>query len=341
MSGKPIDVPRALIHTLSMRSPSVPLLARTAALDLSNLIAQKALGEPTIDVGFSSNVFMVFGLPTRRLAGNPAFWTKKTSLCELTITRHHKHEIPYGCYARMNQIFIDTEVRAKNTNVIDVGHSFREYTEKLGYSSGKANRAILRQLLNYITSTIHVEPSRENVTPGRLVGVQTMVGRAWDLHFDVENPEQLMLRKGQIILDELYANHIHKHAVPLDMNVVHVFKRNPLALDFYRFLAYRANKLGKMIHFPDHLLFEQLGTDQEEDKIVRARLRRILEAIQTYWPVKARFESGEFILEPAPPAVQHKIPSRKPINITPVPDPKSEPSARPPYDQNLSPKPGG
>jgi hypothetical protein len=76
----------------------------------------------------------------------------------------------------MNQIFIDTEVRAKNTNVIDVGHSFREYTNRLGYHDGKANRAILRQLLNYITSTIHVEPTRENVAPGRMVGVQTMVG---------------------------------------------------------------------------------------------------------------------------------------------------------------------
>jgi hypothetical protein len=307
-----------------------PLLSHTAARELSNLIANKVMGETTVDVGFSSNIFMVFGLPTRRLPGNPAFWTKKTSLCELTMTRSHKHEIPYGCYARMNQIFIDTEVRAKNTNVIDVGHSFREYTNRLGYHDGKANRAILRQLLNYITSTIHVEPARENVAPGRMVGVQTMVGRAWDLHFDVENPEQLMLRKGQIILDESYANHIHKHAVPLDMNMVHVFKRNPLALDFYRFLAYRVNKLGKMIHFPDHLLFEQLGTDQEADFIVRMRLRRILKAIQAYWPVKAKFESGEFILEPSPPAVQHKIPSRKTINITPLAKPKSDPPATPP-----------
>ena len=324
-----------------MRSTDSPLLSHKAALDLSGLIAQKALGETTVDVGFSSNVFMVFGLPTRRLVGNPAFWTKESSLCNLSITRHPKHEIPYGCYARMNQIFIDTEIRSKNTNVIDVGRSFREYTNRLGYHDGKANRAILRQLINYITSVIRVEPSPGNVAPGRMIGLQSMVARAWDLHFDVENPEQLMLAKGQIMLDEMYASYIHKHAVPLDMNVVHVFKRNPLALDFYRFLAYRANKLGKLIHFPDHLLFEQLGTEQEEDKIVRVRLRHILAAIQTYWPVKARFESGEFVLEPSPPAVQHKIPSRKPINITPVPKPKSEPSVPPPYDQNLSPKPGG
>jgi hypothetical protein len=321
-----------------METTPSPLLSHTAARELSNLIANKVMGEIAVDIGFSSNIFMVFGLPTRRLLGNPAFWTKKSSLCNLTIARDEKYEIPFGCYARMNQIFIDTEVRSKNTNVIDVGQSFREYTEKLGYSSGKANKALVQQLLNYITSVIKVEPAQEHLEPGRHMGIKTLVAGAWDIHFDVRNPEQLSLAKGQIVLEEKYANYIHKHAVPLDMNVVHVFKRNPMALDFYRFLAYRANKLGKMIHFPDHLLFEQLGTDQEADFIVRMRLRRILKAIQTYWPVKARFESGEFILEPSPPAVQHKIPSRKPINITPVAKPKSDPPATPPEPQNLSPK---
>lgn len=282
---------------------------------LIDLIVEKKMGEPAEDVGFSSNIFMVFGLPARRLKGNPAFWTKKTSLCELTISRNQEYEIPYGCYARMNQIFIDTEVRVKNTNVIDVGRSFREYANKLGYHDGRANKALLRQLVNYVTSVVCVKPSAGKLAPGRLVGVQTMVGRAWDLHFDVENPEQLMLSKGQIILDERYAQYIHKHAVPLDMNVVNCFKQNPLALDFYRFLAYRNNALRKPISFPDHLLFEQLGTQQEADFVTRARLKRILAGIRLYWPVKARFEDGYFVLEPSPHAVQRKVPSRRQIVI--------------------------
>ena len=282
---------------------------------LMNLIVEKKLGGGDNNIGFSSNIFMVFGLPTRRLVGNPAFWTKKTSLCELTLSRHQKYEIPYGCYARMNQIFIDTEVRTKNTNVIDVGRSFQEYVNKLGYHDGGANKALLRQLVNYITSVIRVEPIPGNLAPGHLIGVQTMVGRAWDLHFDVENPEQLMLSKGQIILDEKYAEFIHKHAVPMDMNIVHCFKRNPLALDFYRFLAYRNNALRRSISFPDRLLFEQLGTEQEGIRVTRARLKHILEAIRMYWPVKAKFKDEYFILEPSPPAVQRKLPSRKPLTL--------------------------
>lgn len=42
----------------------------------------------------------------------------------------------------MNQIFIDTEVKTKSTNVIDVGQSFSEYMKKLNYNRGKANKTL-------------------------------------------------------------------------------------------------------------------------------------------------------------------------------------------------------
>ncbi len=278
-----------------------------------DLIVQKRFDDVKEDIGFSSNIFMVFGLPTRKLKGNSPYWTKETSLCKLTITRHEKYEVPYGCYARMNQIFIDTEVRTKNTNVIDVGRSFNEYVRKIGYKEGFANKALLRQLINYITSVIRVEP--KDPAPGHILGIQSVVARAWDIYFDVKNQQQLTFSKGQVVLDEDYARYIHKHSVPLDMNVVGCFKRNPLALDFYRFLAYRNNGLDKTIAFPDRLLFEQLGTEQQADKVIRNRLKAILRTIQLYWPVRAKFEDEVFELQPSRAAVERKIPSKKPIAI--------------------------
>lgn len=280
---------------------------------LLDLVVKQQFDEVKDDIGFSSNIFMVFGLPTRKIKGNPAYWKKNTSLCNLTIMRHEDHEVPFGCYARMNQIYIDTEVRTKSTNVINVGRSFREYTHKLGYKDGKANKALLRQLINYITSVIRVEP--KDTSSGHFMGIQSVVARAWDIHFDIKNPEQLTLAKGKIILDEQYAKYIHSHSVPLDMNVVQCFKRNPLALDFYRFLAYRNNELNKSINFPDTYLFEQLGTDQLSTKVTRNRLKNILSAIKMYWPVRAKFEDGYFELRPSPPAVQKRIPSKRPMKI--------------------------
>ncbi len=295
-------------------------VANTRGERFLDLVVQKRFEEVKEKIGFSSNIFMVFGLPTHKLNGNPAYWTKETSLCKLTITRDEKYEIPYGCYARINQIFIDTEIRTKNTNIIEVGRTFNEYVKKVGYEAGYANKALLKQLINYVTSVIKVEP--KDSVPGRIIGIHSLVAKAWDIHFDVRNPDQLTFSKGQIVLDEGYARYIHKHAVPLDMNVVHCFKRNPLALDFYRFLAYRNNGLNETIAFPDNLLFEQLGTEQHADFVTRDRLKRILKAVQMYWPVKAKFEDGYFELQPSPPAVQRKIPSRQPIVIVDKPGEK-------------------
>lgn len=280
-----------------------------------DLVTQKNLEADKYqrNIGFSGDIFMIFGLPTQKLKGNPAYWTKKSSYCELTITRNERFEIPYGCYARMNQIFIDTEVRTKNTNVIDVGRSFREYTNKLGYKDGKANRALVKQLINYVTSVITVIPTQQ--TQNRLIGFQSVIAQKWDITFDVKSPDQLMLSKGQIILDPRYAKWIHDHAAPLDMDVVNVFKRNPLGLDFYRYLAYRNNELSDTIAFPDCDLFEQFGTEQQSDKVTRERLRRILKIIRLYWPVKAKLEGGWFELRPSPPAVQKSLPSKNPIRI--------------------------
>ena len=276
-----------------------------------DLIVQKRFDEIKEDIGFSSNIFMVFGLPTRKLAGNPAYWKKKTSLCELTIMRHDKYEIPYGCYARMNQIYIDTEVKTKNTNVIDVGRSFNEYVKKVGYKEGKANKALLRQLINYITSVIRIEPV--NPEAGRSIRIQSLVANAWDIFFDVKSPEQLTFSKGKRILNEDYARYIYKHSVPLDMNIVRCFKRNPLGLDFYRFLAYRNNELKKTISFPDTLLFEQLGTEEDNTRKTRMKLKGLLKLIQAYWPVKAKFEDGYFEFAPSVPTIQKKVASKKPF----------------------------
>ncbi len=278
-----------------------------------DLVVQKCLDanyQP--DVWFSSNIFMIFGLPTQRLKGNPAYWIKEVPWCRVTITRDERYEIPYGCFARMNQIFIDTEVRTKNTNVIDVGRSFNEYVKKVGYEEGYANKALFRQLINYVTSVIKFEP--KNPLPGQIIGIHSLIARAWDVYFDVKNPGQLMLSKGQIILEPTYAGWIHKHSAPLDMNMVRCFKRNPLALDFYKFLAYRNNELEETLALPDQLLFKQL-TEEENDRKVRMKLKRILRSIQQFWPVRAKFEDGYFELRPSPPAVQKKLPSTAPIKI--------------------------
>ena len=290
---------------------------------LVNLIVAKETNPAYLpEIGYCGNVFMIFGLPVRRLPENERLrWLKQIEGYDLIITNpglmNHKTkkpytEVPYGCYARLNQIFIDTEIKTKATNIIDVGKTFNEYVKKLGCKEGKANKEISRQLINYVTSIItFVRTGEENT----LKGLQTSISEKWDISFDIKSPDQIMLSKGQIIVNPAYAQWVYDHCVPLNMDVVNVFKRNPLALDFYRYLAYRNNELSKTVSIQDCFLFEQLGTEQQNDRYTRGHLKRILKVIQMYWPVKAKFEDGYFELKPSPPAIQKKLPSQTPIKI--------------------------
>jgi len=264
---------------------------------------------PDISIGFSSSLFMMFGLPTHRIkdpSGQPGMYYEKTTpLCKLTITRNKDFELPFGCYARMNQIFIDTEVKTKKTNVIDIGQTWNEYIRRIGYKEGGANKGVLEQLKNFVTCSIQITPAIAQ--KNRITGIQTFVSKAYDIHFDVKNPSQLSLVKGQIILSEDYAQFIQNHSVPLDMDIVRAFNRNPLALDFYRYLAYRNNELSKEFSIPDHMLFDQLGsTGSSNLRVIRARLKNILTHIKILWNVRASFEDQCFILKPSPSAVPKK-----------------------------------
>ena len=274
------------------------------------------------EIGYCGNVFMIFGLPVRRLPENERLrWLKQIEGYDLIITNpglmNHKTkkpytEVPYGCYARLNQIFIDTEIKTKATNIIDVGKTFNEYVKKLGCKEGKANKEISRQLINYVTSIItFVRTGEENT----LKGLQTSISEKWDISFDIKSPDQIMFSKGQIIMNPAYAQWIYDHCVPLNMDVVNVFKRNPLALDFYQFLAYRNNGLNKTLSFPDRLLFKQIETGIASEKELRRRLNNILKAIKLYWPVEAKFEDGFFELKPSVPAIAQTTASKRILEI--------------------------
>jgi hypothetical protein len=276
---------------------------------------QDELLELAQNVGFSTNAFMLFGLPTKRLEENSFIWKKENPFCELTLSRHPKFEIPWGCYARINQIFIDTEIKKTGSNVLHLGNCFNDYVKKLGYKEGGANKALLKQLINYLTLRIDIEPKKNwnNSDYKTLNLLQTLISSHVEISFDVKNPDQMFLKDSFVLLDEKYAAYVHKTAVPLNLNIIEHFKNNPLALDFFRFLAYRNNDLNREISFPDKTLFEQFGSDIENIRVTRFKCKKILEEIKKVWPVQARFEDETFILKPSEPCVKKLPPTPKMI----------------------------
>ncbi len=281
-------------------------------LHFADAIVKKQMWELEPLLGYSANFFMMFGLPTRKLQNNQQSIVKENPRYQFVVTQMNpKYEIPYGCYARLNQIFLDTQITTTRSNVVHLGNSFNEYVKRLGYTEGGAYRGLKKQLLNLIRCGISVTAK----IPGADVGFQSLVGRKWYVSLDEKSPNQPDLFQSKILLDPEYTKFVFEHAVPLDMHVVKVFKRNPLALDFYRFIAYRNNGLMKTMQLTDESLFDQLGTSIAESKKTKYRLLPILKKIQSYWNVNAKFENGNFYLFPSPPAVDKKLASTKPLKI--------------------------
>ncbi len=294
----------------------LPMLDTTIApvqqsdLRLADITVKKQMGELEPLLGFSANFFMMFGLPTKKY--NQQTWVKENPRYTFNLTQTNpRFDVPYGCYARLNQIFIDTQITTTRSNVVNLGNSFNAYVKKLGYTEGGAYRGLKKQLLNLIRCSISVEAKIPNMD----IGIQTLVGRKWYIDLDEKSPDQPELFKSKVLIDSEYAKFVIQHAVPLDLHVVKIFKRNPLALDFYRFIAYRNNGLSKPLVLKDENFFDQLGSSIAEAKVTKFRLDAILKKIQTYWHVKAKFEKGCFHLFPSPPAVGNKLSSNSPLKI--------------------------
>jgi len=283
-------------------------------LSLAQLISKKKMNELEERIGFSSAIFMVIGIPVRTPHGNPYTWTKKTTHYEMTLQRHPEFKLPSGSYARLIQIWIDTEVKIKKTDVLDFGNSLNAFLKHLGIKEGKANREVLKQLLNYLTTRVIVRYLTDNDKNHR-TELDSVISVARDLYFDTKNMNQLDLWHSKVKLSPALANYIQNHAVPIDLNLVAHFKNNPLALDLLRFIVYRNNALQgrrKGISFDDKELYDHLGCETKNIRVTRERVKKIIGEIQHYWPelkagIKDNKQKHIFYLKSSKPLIAKKI----------------------------------
>lgn len=256
-------------------------------MKLAGTISKKKMGDLSDDTVFLSTVFMLCSLPVRALKGNPFMWEKETKHLVLTIYRDKNNKIPYGNYARLIQIWIDTEVKKKNKDVLDFGNSLNSFLKELGIKEGKANREVLKQMMNYLSCRIQIQ-IKDDVNKNHRQEVNALVSVFNDLYFDPKQTDQLDLFKSSIKLSAEIVQFIRNHAAPLDMNIIRQFKNNALALDLIRLICYRNNGLiythQKVLNLPEEELYNQLGTIDKKTRQTRASIKKLLKQIKEYWP---------------------------------------------------------
>ena len=148
--------------------------------------------------------------------------------------------VPFGAYARLILLYLQTEALRTGTREVELGRSWREWMARIGVpwggSSGKAVRE-QAELLSRCRLTFHMHGN------GRAALVnQSIVDRALFLEAS-DGSRQTRLSLETAKLSEGFFEQLRRHPVPLEESAISSLSNNSAALDCYIWLAYRLRSL--------------------------------------------------------------------------------------------------
>lgn len=181
----------------------------------------------------------------------------------LTMMARPKIGLPYGSTPRLMLAWIGSEVVKVKEREIVLGDSMSAFLRELGMipSGGRWGSITLLQDQSKrlfscsISATYDSEARFKNKGPFG-------VGDA-DLWWDAKEPEQTAIFQSTLKLSEPFYNEIMEHPIPVDLRVLKMLKRSPMALDVYAWLSYRMFTLNRSrrseVLIPWELLQMQFG----------------------------------------------------------------------------------
>ena len=125
-----------------------------------------------------------------------------------------------------------------------------------------------------------------------------------EIWWNRKRPEEASLFGSYVELGEKFFLTVTAAPVPLDLRMLRMLKRSPLALDLYGWLCHRVytvNKSGRQQPISYHALMEQIGTDYDNVDEFARYARLSLRKIERYWQGQGlliSYERGGIMLRP-------------------------------------------
>jgi hypothetical protein len=162
------------------------------------------------------------------------------------ITGHDKYGLPYGIYAKILMIFIETEITFSKRGLgritetdgrlrLHFGQSLRDFARLVGYGSdGKTLRHLsdqwekicrLQISVNYNAKVNPNYPEEFPLTEYRWFCWNNKSSRLTRSYIDISKP---------------YFEYVAVRGFPLLQQVVHNLRSAPMGVDFYKFITYRS-----------------------------------------------------------------------------------------------------
>ncbi len=231
---------------------------------------------------FFSSHYFINGLPLKCQDKNKIFsWKSRMGSNQIEIHATQKFGLPYGVYARLVQIWIDTclvkgdFVYSRDGYILNIGRSFNDFlVNKIKVdNSGRYYNKIYDQIVRFT----HCYFDFTNETFPFSVDNTFLISDTSNFRY----PQTISINKkyGDLIVKE-------KKAFPIPENALFLFRETPLGIDFLRFMirqTYIATKQNRIIKMSMVSLSNQLAPQNSQSKVVTKRIKEYLEALKVIW----------------------------------------------------------
>lgn len=162
----------------------------------------------------------------------------------LTMMAKPKTGLPYGSTPRLMLAWIGAEAIKTKQRELVLGDNMSAFLRELGLIPSGGRWGSITRLKEQSKRLFSCAITAEYSTDERFTNQAPFgIGNA-DLWWDVKSPDQMGLFESTLKLSDAFYSEIVSHPVPVDMRVLKMLKRSPLALDVYCWLTYRIYTLN-------------------------------------------------------------------------------------------------
>lgn len=277
-------------------------------------VAAEVMADTVRRIGFSYSGFCLTALPHKKLSSDSEIWVRHGHRITLEVQpgrmvlpdgsiRHFG--VPYGARARMILLYLQSEAIRTGTREVEIGHSMREWMQRMGISVGGESVNALREQAQRIAEcnlrfTWEDDQRQGHQRGGILRSGEQFRGRKRDSGLPWDDV---------VVLDELFYADLVRHPVPMPETAIRELCDRSMSLDIFLWLSYRLHALERPTEVGWTALYDQFGTGFKEQRQFRRRfVPAIGVAIAAYPGARVQIHGAGVTLEPSPPPVAKRVP---------------------------------
>lgn len=289
----------------------------------SMIAIQECSAQEANELGFIARLLIQATIPHSKPKSNE--WSRKNGNFTMYMMAPSTVGLPYGCYARLLLVWMTTQalrnksrldkgyIDATEARRLELGSSQRRFMAELGLlgtgGEGGSISRLREQMSKLFKTTISVMFTEHNegdeYTSEDEVGARVAdVSHIW---WSTKNLDQNSLLGSWVELSPKFFQLITDRPIPLDMRVLRLIKRSPMALDIYSWATYRVSYLKRATTIPWLGLMEQMGSNYAYVKSFKQRFKDGLKKVQLAWPeLDATPTEKGLLLKPSAPQVPRR-----------------------------------